>query len=124
MAGRSQRRRRPRRRRKKSAWPRNDEGHGTVPVSLGSISSSLGRPFPFLADPDERGRRRHLELEARGETIQRDEVRDKIIARDHLDSSRTTAPLAAAADAHVLDTTDMSIDEVVDAIAALVEAAR
>lgn len=78
----------------------------------------------LTASADERGRRRHLELEARGETLERDEVRDKIIARDTFDSSRATAPLAAAADAHVVDTTDMSIDEVVAAIAALVEAAR
>ncbi|MHB9003872.1 MAG: (d)CMP kinase [Coriobacteriia bacterium] len=78
----------------------------------------------LTASTEERGRRRHLELEERGEVVQRDEVRDKIIARDHLDSSRETAPLTAAADAHVLDTTDMGIDEVVDLIAGLIEAAR
>ncbi|PKQ10176.1 MAG: hypothetical protein CVT69_01045 [Actinobacteria bacterium HGW-Actinobacteria-9] len=78
----------------------------------------------LTASPEERGRRRHMELEERGEIVQRDEVRDKIIARDHLDSSRETAPLAAAADAHVLDTTDLSIEEVVNVIAGLVEAVR
>lgn len=78
----------------------------------------------LTASPEERGRRRHLELEERGEVVQRDEVRDKIIARDHIDSSRETAPLIVAGDAHVLDTTDMSVDQVVEAIAELVEAAR
>lgn len=78
----------------------------------------------LTASADERGRRRHLEMEARGETLARDEVRDKIVARDAFDSTRATAPLAAAADARVVDTTDMTIDQVVDAIAELVEAAR
>jgi cytidylate kinase len=42
--------------------------------------------------------------------------------RDARDRSRATAPLAAAADAWVLDTTDMSIDDVVNAVLARVRA--
>jgi cytidylate kinase len=36
-----------------------------------------------------------------------------VVARDAQDRSRETAPLVAAADAHVIDTTDLSIDDVV-----------
>lgn len=43
--------------------------------------------------------------------------RDEIATRDQVDSSRPEAPLTVAADAHVIDTSAMTIDEVVDAIA-------
>ncbi len=59
---------------------------------------------------EERARRRHLELTARGETISQDEVRRQIAARDARDMSRSAAPLAAAADAYLLDTSELDIE--------------
>jgi cytidylate kinase len=78
----------------------------------------------LTASPEERARRRHSELVARGETIDPAAVAEGLVARDEADSSRETAPLFAADDAVVLDTTGLTIDQVVETIAALVEAAR
>jgi len=50
-------------------------------------------------------------------------VADAIARRDRLDATRTASPLAAAADAVVVDTTTMTPDEVVDHVVALARAA-
>jgi len=78
----------------------------------------------LTASPEERARRRHAELYDRGVHVGRDEVQDAMSARDTADSTRKAAPLAAASDARVLDTTDLDIAQVVEAIAAMVEGAR
>lgn len=78
----------------------------------------------LTASPEERSRRRHAELNERGVHVDQDEVQDAMTARDTADSTRKAAPLAAAADAHVLDTTDLDIPAAVEAIAVLVEASR
>lgn len=78
----------------------------------------------LTASPEERARRRHVELEERGVRVAQDEVQDAMTARDTADSTRKAAPLMAAADARVLDTTDLDIEQVVDAIAAIVEERR
>ena len=62
------------------------------------------------ATPEERARRRHLELRAKGEVIGYDEVLLAIQERDKRDSQRSAAPLRAAPDAIVLDTTDLDQD--------------
>ncbi len=49
-----------------------------------------------------------------------DAVRAELIERDHTDANRATAPLVKPDDAIEIDTTDLSIDDVVDRIAALV----
>jgi len=78
----------------------------------------------LTADPSERARRRHAELEARGEELEAAAVEERMAARDTADSSRETAPLAAAQDAIVLDTTGMTIEQVVDRIVHLAEEKR
>lgn len=60
-----------------------------------------------------RAERRYLELEAKGEDVSRDGVLEDLRTRDARDRERDAAPLAAAADAVVLDTSEMSIDEAV-----------
>lgn len=60
-----------------------------------------------------RAERRYLELEAKGEDVSRDGVLADLQVRDARDRERDAAPLAAAADAVVLDTSEMSIDEAV-----------
>ena len=74
----------------------------------------------LTASPDERARRRHAEMTERGHAVKEDVVRDGLERRDHADSSRQAAPLSVALDAVELDTTGLTVDEVVDAVAALV----
>ena len=62
------------------------------------------------ASPEERARRRHGELAGRGDGISYDAVLADIRARDARDSARAVAPLKPAADARLLDTTNLSID--------------
>ncbi|MFZ5836266.1 MAG: (d)CMP kinase [Pseudomonadota bacterium] len=58
-----------------------------------------------------RAHRRYLELAARGEAASEAEVLDDLRARDARDLSRAAAPLRPAEDAHLLDTTNLSIDD-------------
>ncbi|MDF1722414.1 MAG: (d)CMP kinase [Minwuia sp.] len=57
-----------------------------------------------------RGARRHAELLARGEDIALETVLEDLRARDHRDSHRAAAPLKPAADADLLDTTELDIE--------------
>jgi len=73
-----------------------------------------------VADVEERARRRFLELEARGETVTKDEVLTSLKARDARDRSRTDAPMRAADDALLLDTTNLGIDAATEAAVGLI----
>jgi CMP/dCMP kinase len=68
----------------------------------------------------ERAHRRYLECLTRGREVTEDEVAAELRRRDQIDSSRPHAPLAAAPDAIVLDSTSLSIDEVMSRVHALV----
>lgn len=72
----------------------------------------------LTATAHERARRRMLQLGLTAEdgTFQR--ILDDIVERDRRDSTRTVAPLKPADDAVLLDSTDLSVDEVVDLIMA------
>lgn len=74
----------------------------------------------LTASPEERARRRHAEMTGRGHAVETGSVREGLDRRDEADSTRAASPLEPAEDAVELDTTGLSIDEVVDAIAALV----
>lgn len=74
----------------------------------------------LTASVEERARRRHLELAERGEQITQDSVRDALTTRDDADSAREASPLTQAQDAHPVDTTGLTIEQVVDKIVALV----
>jgi CMP/dCMP kinase len=65
------------------------------------------------ADLEVRARRRHAELLAKGEQLTLERVIDVIRGRDERDSCRQDAPMKAALDAHILDTTALSIDAAV-----------
>jgi len=69
--------------------------------------------FYLDAALEERVRRRQAELAARGVVVSVDEVRREITARDHADSMRALAPLRKPPDAIVVDTTDLTSEEVV-----------
>ncbi|WP_174286831.1 (d)CMP kinase [Sphingomonas bacterium] len=76
------------------------------------------------ATPRIRAKRRHAELQGRGDLTSFDRVLADIRQRDERDSSRSAAPLVMAADAALLDTSFLSIDSSVQKAIAIVEAAR
>lgn len=76
--------------------------------------------FFLTATPEERAKRRHLELMEKGTDISYEEVLMDIKARDFQDSNRAFAPLRAAADAVIIDSTSMSFEEVAATITGLI----
>lgn len=62
------------------------------------------------ADAKTRAKRRHLELQSKGENADFDLVLKNIIARDEMDSSRKTSPLKQAEDAMLIDNSNMNQD--------------
>jgi cytidylate kinase len=77
-----------------------------------------------VASPEVRAKRRVLELHSRGETAEEADVLADLLRRDERDSRRTAAPLKAAPDAHLLDTTHLGIDAAFRAAVDIVEAVR
>jgi len=73
------------------------------------------------AEPEERARRRLADFAARGRDVSFEEVLDEIAVRDRLDSTRADAPLQRIPGAVYFDTTGMSLDEVVERLAKLIE---
>ena len=71
----------------------------------------------------ERARRRRLEVGGKGVQVSQKCMEQDIVARDDYDSNRPVAPLRAAADAVVVDTTDLDIGEVVQMIAEIAKSA-
>lgn len=78
----------------------------------------------LTASPEERARRRRIDLAAQGLDVEQAEVQARIERRDRYDSSREASPLEVAEDAELLDTTGMSVEQVVEALERRVEAAR
>ena len=70
----------------------------------------------LTASIEERARRRYKEMQEKGYDISLEELQKDIAARDKADSEREISPLVLAPDAELLDTSDMGIDEVVQAI--------
>ncbi len=75
----------------------------------------------MTASLEERAKRRAVELDGRGISVRFETVRTQIEHRDHRDITRADSPLAVAPDAHIVETAGRTIDEVVDAIKALVK---
>jgi cytidylate kinase len=76
------------------------------------------------ASAEVRARRRHAELVARGLDTSYEAVLADVHERDERDAGRSTAPMVAAEDAVLIDTSDLSIDEAVAAAIAAVGARR
>ena len=72
--------------------------------------------FFLTASTEERARRRKLQLGETGEAVQFDEIFNQIKERDKNDSERKIAPLSMAKDAMLVDSSNLSIDEVVKII--------
>jgi cytidylate kinase len=77
-----------------------------------------------VASAEVRARRRALELASRGEAVDEAAVLDDIKKRDERDLNRAAAPLKAAPDAHLLDTSALDIEGAVRAAIDIVEAVR
>ena len=75
----------------------------------------------LTAAPEARARRRLLELEQRGETADFDTILRDIKERDYQDEHRPIAPLKQAADAALLDTTDLDLGQSMSCLLALVK---
>jgi cytidylate kinase len=80
--------------------------------------------FFVTAALESRARRRHAELAAQGMSADLDTIRDEVKVRDRQDTTRVLAPLVKAPDAIEIDTSDLSVDAVVDRMAAIVAARR
>ncbi|MBN1960934.1 MAG: (d)CMP kinase [Deltaproteobacteria bacterium] len=91
---------------------------------IGTVVCPNAQVKIFLdASADERARRRQQDLKQAGVTVSKDKVLAEIKERDDRDTKRATAPLIAAKDAIVLDSTKLSIAEVVQQIVLKVKSA-
>ncbi|MCL1951306.1 MAG: (d)CMP kinase [Oscillospiraceae bacterium] len=78
----------------------------------------------LTARPGERARRRWEEQKAKGVADPYEKVLAEVLARDEQDSSRAAAPLRPAEDSILLDTTDMGLDESIQALLTIIESKR
>jgi cytidylate kinase len=93
--------------------------HGRDMVCEGRDQGTIVFPqaackFFLVADALERARRRQRDMAARGETVALEEVLRAQEARDQRDAARDLAPMVPATDAVPVDSTDRSLDQVVD----------
>ena len=91
---------------------------GTVVLPDASLKIFL------TASPEARGRRRFAELKEKGQNISLEEVLRDMAERDKNDSTRAAAPLRAAEDAVLVDTSELTLAESIDAVAELVQRRR
>ena len=90
-------------------------------VMLGRDIGTIVLPFADLkiyldASVEERARRRYEEYKLLGMSVNYEEIFESLKLRDQIDSTRAVAPLTIPEDAFVIDTDDMTIDEVVSKI--------
>lgn len=100
------------------------EGKGIVMVGrdIGTVVLPDADLKIYLdASVEERARRRYQELRERGKPADYDEILAMMRRRDAIDSQREISPLRAAEDAIVIDTTSLSIEQVMEQVLALVE---
>jgi CMP/dCMP kinase len=73
----------------------------------------------LTASPEERARRRYKQLKDKGSGVSLAALSREIAERDLKDSTRAVAPLRPAADAHVIDSTALNIQDVIEQVLAL-----
>lgn len=89
---------------------------------IGTVVFPTAEVKVFLtASVAERARRRTGDMSDRGHAMSQESVQEALQKRDVYDSTRDASPLTPAKDAVLLDTTPLTIDEVVEAIAGLAE---
>ncbi|MDA1013999.1 MAG: (d)CMP kinase [Planctomycetota bacterium] len=77
--------------------------------------------FFVVADPEERARRRQLDLKRQGTDVALVELLQEIQARDARDEGREIAPLKPAEDAHIINTSNLTPDGVLDEMQRIIE---
>jgi len=88
------------------------------------VFPGAGFKFFLTADPEVRAERRYLERIGRGEKVAREEVEENLLKRDEQDMTRPLAPLRPAADAKMIDTSDLNPQQVMNVIIGIVEEGR
>ena len=81
---------------------------------LFDLQLELAKQNNVTASPEERARRRYLELSAKPDCPPMDEILQDIIKRDEADRNRAVSPLRQAEDAVLVDTTQMDQQQVID----------
>ncbi|PIQ96080.1 MAG: cytidylate kinase [Nitrospinae bacterium CG11_big_fil_rev_8_21_14_0_20_56_8] len=76
--------------------------------------------FFLDADPEERGRRRYLELKEKNMDVELNTIVDQVRQRDHEDRNRAISPLRPAENGIIVDTTHHSVDEVVEKMLSII----
>ncbi len=74
----------------------------------------------LTARPAVRAERRYLEVKRKFSVVDQETIMKEILERDHYDSTREISPLSQPANSHLIDTSDLTIDEVVGEIIKLV----
>lgn len=104
-----------------TGWLRGMPRLGDIVVEGRDIGSAVypDSPYRFYldCDPDERARRRRKEDAGKGFVQTEEQVKASLLARDKIDSTRKTAPLKVPEGAITIDTTHLTVDQVVDKIA-------
>ena len=88
---------------------------GTVVLPQADIKIFL------VASVEERAKRRFIENQEKGIEMSYEELVEDIRRRDYIDSTRKESPLRKAEDAIEIDTTTMSIEDVVKTVTALIQ---
>ncbi len=115
-------------RRKLTEMQRTIGNNGTI-VAEGRDMGTVVFPdalhkFFLDASPEERAKRRQIQLAENGQKVEFQEILDQIQKRDADDSSRALAPLKPAEDAVIVDSSEMSIEEVVSFMLAAINAKK
>jgi cytidylate kinase len=100
-------------------FQRDQARHGVVAEGrdMGSVVFPDADVKIFLtASPEERARRRHLQRVSAGDQSDYEEVLSQVQERDRLDTQRECSPLQVDPDAFVLDTTGLSLEQVVETL--------
>ncbi|WP_120500608.1 d(CMP) kinase [Roseovarius sp. EL26] len=105
------------------AFARRDGGAVLDGRDIGTVICPEAEVKLFVtANDDVRARRRFQELTSKGHDLTQEDVLADLQARDARDSARATAPLKPAEDATVLDTSEMSIADAIEAAAKIARA--
>ncbi len=106
-----------------SSWLRSLTRFGNLVMEGRDIGTAVfpnaERKFYLDASPEVRARRRHAEILAQDTKASERQVGESLRKRDLVDSTRVAAPLRVAPDAVVIDTTDLTIDDVVEKVLAM-----
>lgn len=107
------------------SFARRDEGAVLDGRDIGTVICPNAEAKLFVtASPEVRAQRRYAELLQRGVEVTLDGVLADVQARDKQDRERATAPLVAADDAILIDTSELSIEDAIAAAIAAIETKR